>query len=884
MIIDAIFRCVVWFLLGLRYRIRVKGLDAVAAKGRRGILFLPNHPGLIDPVIIMALLLKRFRPRALGDKDQIERRGSAPFARHFRVLEMPDISVYGRDAREEINAALATCAQALRDGENLLLYPSGHTYRSRYEDMRGNTAVETILAGAPEARVVLIRTRGLWGSCFGWGPGRAPDVGANLRRMLRYACANFIFFGPRRSVNIEVVEPTDLPRSGRTQFNAYLEAFYNQDAPPNTYVPYSRWEKGGTRQVPEPGRGGRQDASRVPAATREQVLKHLRELSDRAEIHDADRLANDLGLDSLARTDVLLWVEKEFGFPQGDAEAVLTVGDLLLSACGQGTSGATVPLKSVPGRWFSRAPAETVQVPAGATIQEVFLKQAALGAGRAVVADQMRGVLTYRNLITGVLVLRPLIARLPGDRVGIMLPASAGATVVYLATLFAGKVPVMVNWTVGARNMRHCLDVVGVKVVLTAGQLIETLKRQGTDLSAASDRFLLLEQLTHGVSTLTKLRALATSYLSWRGLRQAPTQEHAVILFTSGSEALPKAVPLSHQNILHNIPDFLTLVRLHTAEVMLGFLPPFHSFGLAITMVTPLVTGMRVVYFPNPMAGEMLARLIDAYQATLVCGTPTFMYGILQVASTEQLRSMRMVVTGAEKCPERVYAAAAERCPQAVFIEGYGITECSPVVAGNREKDPRRFAVGHVLPGYEYVILNEDTGKPVGAGEAGMLLVRGPSVFAGYLNYDGPSPFVDYGGKSWYRTGDVVQQEADGVIYFRGRKKRFVKLGGEMISLPAIEEVLEQKYAKEGSDGPALAVEATPSEEHPELVLFTTLDLTREAVNQALRSAGMSPLYNIRRVVRVEAIPVLGTGKTDYRALKTRLAEEVAGAGSAPKA
>jgi long-chain-fatty-acid--[acyl-carrier-protein] ligase len=155
-----------------------------------------------------------------------------------------------------------------------------------------------------------------------------------------------------------------------------------------------------------------------------------------------------------------------------------------------------------------------------------------------------------------------------------------------------------------------------------------------------------------------------------------------------------------------------------------------------------------------------------------------------------------------------------------------------------------------------------------------MLLVRGPSVFGGYLHYDGPSPFVPYAGKQWYRTGDLVSEDSDGVLTFCGRLKRFVKIGGEMIPLPAIEAALEAKLQPAGStDGPCLAVESTADEEHPELVLFTTLAVDREAANRCLRESGLSPLHNIRRVVHLETLPLLGTGKTDYRSLKALLGD-----------
>jgi long-chain-fatty-acid--[acyl-carrier-protein] ligase len=342
------------------------------------------------------------------------------------------------------------------------------------------------------------------------------------------------------------------------------------------------------------------------------------------------------------------------------------------------------------------------------------------------------------------------------------------------------------------------------------------------------------------------------------------------VLFTSGSETQPKAVPLSHGNLLTNSRDLLSVISLRNSEAFLGMLPPFHSFGLTVNILVPLLSGMRAVYYPNPLEARVLASLIEAYQVTTLAGTPTFLAGICRAAQPGQLDSVRWAVTGAEKCPARVYDALAGSCPRALVLEGYGITECSPVVSVNRPERAKRETIGVVLPSLEYAIVEPETGEKVIPGTRGMLLVRGPSVFHGYLEHSGDSCFVEHGGRQWYRTGDLVSEDTDQVLTFQGRLKRFVKLGGEMISLPAIEAVLGQHVAQTTPqrDGPAVAVECSSGQEHTELVLFTSLGLEREEANRVLRDAGLSPLHHIRRVVRLDQLPVLGTGKVDYRALK----------------
>jgi long-chain-fatty-acid--[acyl-carrier-protein] ligase len=442
----------------------------------------------------------------------------------------------------------------------------------------------------------------------------------------------------------------------------------------------------------------------------------------------------------------------------------------------------------------------------------------------------------------------------------------------YVAALFSGKIPVMVNWTVGLRNMTHSLDLLGVQRVVTSERVVRRIESGMGDMGELKARFVNLEDVGKRIGMGEKAKAWLSARIGWRSrLGRVRMPETAVVLFTSGSESLPKAVPLTHGNLLANLRDLGERFEFRNEDKVIGILPPFHSFGLTGTLLLPLCAGIPVVYHANPTEGGMVARLIEAYRGSLLVGTPTFLAGILRAVTGHELDTLRAVITGAEKCPESTYAMVERQWPHVKVIEGYGITECSPVVSANDEQAPRKGTIGRVLPSVEYAIVEVESGRRAEAGRAGMLLVRGPSIFGGYLNYDGASPFMEFEGKSWYRTGDLVVEGSDGVLTFSGRLKRFVKMGGEMISLPAIEEVLARKFAKATDDEPVLAVEATPVELNPELVLFTIRDIDREEVNGCLRAAGLSALHNIRLVRKVEQIPVLGTGKTDYRALKELL-------------
>ena len=863
-------------LIALRYRIEIRGLEAVRERGRRGILFLPNHAALLDPVFLVVYLFPSFRVRPLADEHQVGRTAFGRLALLYGSRILPNLERSGAGARARMREAITDIANGLEAGENILFYPAGHLKRGYLEVIGSASGTETLVKTVPSARTVLVRVNGLWGSSFSIGAtGKMPSIGASLAHGLKCLLLNGVFFAPRRRVTIEFAEPEDFPRSGtRAEINGYLERFYNDRASRNTYVPYYFWERGGPREIPEPQQAARQsDASRVSSATRGLVLEHLRNTAGRQDVSLDHDLSKDLGFDSLAIAELIPWIEEELGFSVGTPDSLATVADVVLAAAGQGVSARPSEVKPPPEKWFgSKGDGRILSVPPDDLVTGAFLRQARARPGQPIVSDQASGTRTYRDLVTAILVLKPKLEQLPGQYLGLMMPASVGATVFFYAALFAGKTVVMVNWTAGTRAIRHSLDVLGVRTVITARALQTKLEAAGVSLADFQDTFLFVEDLLGSIPALDKVRAAAASRLSWAALERAEPPEVAVVLFTSGSESLPKAVPLTHRNLMTDARGILMLGDVRESDVTLGLLPPFHSFGLTTTVVLPVSIGMRTVYHPNPIESAILAKITEAYQASVLFCTPTFLNGLARVATDRELASMRLVVTGAERCPDALFALLRTRWPSMLVLEGYGITECSPVVACNPDWRQVPGTVGVFLPVVEGAVVDLEFTRRLPAGETGMLILRGPTVFSGYLNYSGESPFVDFEGRSWYRTGDLVSMAEDGYLTFRGRLKRFVKLGGEMISLPAIEAVLQPHFG-EPDDGPIIAVEAVGTADHADVVLFTRTRVDRAQVNAWIKDAGLSPLHNIRQVVAVDSIPVLGTGKTDYRALKARWAQ-----------
>ncbi len=859
-----VFHRTLLFLLGLRYRITVNGLQQILEKGNESILFMPNHPALIDPVIVMAKLFKDFHPRPLADESQVDKAFVRPLINGIDAIVIPDLKKSGNSARKAVIKGVTDIINGLKAGDNILLYPAGRIYRSRYESIGANSSVDLVVKRVPEVRVVLVRSTGLWGSSFS-RVNAVPSLTANIKMLVFAVLAAGLFFMPKREVLIELIEPSDFPKeSNKLEINAFLESFYNEESVGNRFVPYYWWEGRKAKQLPEPTPATiGDDTSHIPAATKELVLEKLKNLSGVTVINQKDSLTQDLGIDSLVMVEFVAWLELEFGVSLTTIEGLQNVAHCMIAAAGEFSSAEDVEDILVEERWFVDQGNATLTMESGESVAACFLKQARKQPNKVIVTDQISGPKTYRQLVTGIFALQRIITAIPEQNVGIMLPATVSAVLSYFALLFSGKVPVMVNWTVGSANMRYCLKNSNVKHVITAKALYQKLQSQGITLEDTGVKFLFLEEMAAQITLPQKLTALFKTRFFLKHLEKAEILETAAILFTSGSESKPKSVVLNQKNFLANIADFTKILTLQPKDRLLGMLPPFHSLGLTGTILMPLTMGLATVYSPNPTEGALLAKIAASHKVSLLIGTPTFLGGIAAAVGEETLDTVRIAFTGAEKCQPYTYEAMENSFPNVTVCEGYGITECSPLVSINAPNSPIPGTIGRVMPSMQYILVHPETGESVKEGETGVLLLRGPNVFAGYLNFDGKSPFREHLGKQWYDSGDLVI-ENNSILTFAGRLKRFIKLGGEMVSLPAIEEVLTAHYPWNGE--PLLAVSATPGDDHPEIVLFHCVDLSREVVNQLIREHGFSALHNIRRMVSVEAIPVLGTGKTDYKA------------------
>jgi len=482
--------------------------------------------------------------------------------------------------------------------------------------------------------------------------------------------------------------------------------------------------------------------------------------------------------------------------------------------------------------------------------------------------DNMLGSINRKDFLLRAIIVSGIIRKkIKNKHVGIMLPALQSTTLLIIATYMAGKIPVMLNWTVGKKVLEHNIETTDVEQILSAGTFIEKIKEQLPE--NIKEKLILLENEIPKLSLTAKLAGVIKSFAPKLFFNYKNPDSTAVILFTSGSEAMPKAVPLTHSNIVNNLNGVLTMENIDNNRIFLGILPPFHSFGFTVMTVLPLLSGIKVAYSPNPTDGKEVINILKHVGCNILVVTPGFLKLMMAHAAPFHFKTVQFVISGAEALTSDTIKHFKSLAPDAVMLEGYGITECSPVLTLNPQNKQKQNSVGKFLPGIEGLITDIDTYEPLPRGSEGMILVNGPNVFSGYLGNENIDPFVFINGKKFYKTGDLGYLDDEDFLFITGRLKRFIKIAGEMISLPQIERVLNEKYGEEDTN--VLAVTGTDETSPAQIVVFTTTDIDKQEAQKHLQSKGIAPIARITDIRHIDEIPVLGTGKTDYKVLKAML-------------
>jgi acyl-[acyl-carrier-protein]-phospholipid O-acyltransferase / long-chain-fatty-acid--[acyl-carrier-protein] ligase len=476
---------------------------------------------------------------------------------------------------------------------------------------------------------------------------------------------------------------------------------------------------------------------------------------------------------------------------------------------------------------------------------------------------------------------RHLQRTVPERRVGIVLPPGAGATIANLAVICAGKIPVNLNFTAGRAAIEASLRLGEIQTVLSADAVREKVKdfpwpERTLDLkkemAAMGGKKAVLPWLL-GAWLLPNQLFANLLRLPKRGDR-----EEAGLLFTSGSSGEPKGVVLTHRNILANCWQISSLSILPDTAVILACLPIFHSFGFTVTLWYPMLRGCRVVSVPSPLDTRKVVDAIREEEVTVMVGAPTFLRPLLKRATSADLRSLNLVVSGAEKMPMDLYDGFRQQFHLQI-MQGYGLTETTPVTNVNQPDPPvptstaepqpgkRLGSVGRMLPGLTARIMDPDTKQILPATNPGIVLFRGANVFGGYLKDSAKTEAAFHDG--WFVTGDLGRFDEDGFLFIEGRLTRFSKIGGEMIPHGTIEQRIVEAFDLDQTAGYAIAVVGVPDPTKGEaLVLLTTLPLEPDELRDRLVEQGLPNLWVPRIVKRVPEIPVLGTGKLDLKGCK----------------
>lgn len=507
--------------------------------------------------------------------------------------------------------------------------------------------------------------------------------------------------------------------------------------------------------------------------------------------------------------------------------------------------------------------------------------------------DGMSKPLTADKALTAAWAISHRIRQIsPEQNIGLLLPTSTGGVLCNMATLLAGKTIVNLNYTASQSALQAAIEQAGIETIYTSRRFIEKLSKRNADVvSVLEGRYLIyLEDLHSQIHfNETFWRWLAIRVLPARILKHIcnhthDSQQTAAILFSSGSEGLPKGVMLSHQNIMANLKQISDVVNTQEQDVLMSCLPLFHAFGLTVNQFMPLIEGIPVICHADPTDAVGVAKAVAQYRATILCGTSTFfrLYAKHPKVHPLMMESLRIVVAGAEKLNPAVREAFLSRFNKHI-LEGYGATETTPVASVNLpdcldtqywdlQTGSKPGSVGMPLPGSSVRIVDPQTFEELPTGSDGMILIGGPQVMQGYLNNPEKTEQVikDIDGSRWYVTGDKGHLDEDGFLFIVDRYSRFAKIGGEMISLGAVELAAQQAL---GGETEVIAVNLPDDKKGEQIILLTTATLDSDELRKAMLAGGCNPLLLPARILQLEYLPKLGSGKTDFN-LARQVAQE----------
>ncbi len=500
-------------------------------------------------------------------------------------------------------------------------------------------------------------------------------------------------------------------------------------------------------------------------------------------------------------------------------------------------------------------------------LHQQFVRMAKKHASKLAIIDKTTGKsVTYSRALIGALILSSKFKKYDKGFIGIMIPTSAGAALANVGALMSGRIPVLINYSTGAEaNARYAQKKCKFKTIITSKALLEKIN------CPVIEGMVLIEDIMAGVSTGDKLKAALMTKLPvgmiLNSVHSGNEDDTAAILFTSGSEKDPKAVQLSHRNLISNIESFSNYVHIGESDVLLANLVFYHIFGLTVNLWVAFYHGMTMVSYANPLDYQTVSKIAREEKPTIMVGTPSFFWGYLNKSEPGDFKTLRLMVAGADKCPDALRDGFMKK-HGVTLLEGYGATETSPVISVNSIEFNRPGSTGKVIPGVEVRIENFETGENCKTGEVGKIMVKGDLVMKGY--YEDPVLTAEVLVDGWYNTGDMGFFDEDGYLWHAGRFKRFAKVGGEMISLVKVENVLEKLLP----EGVSCCVVEIPDEKKGSYIVAS---VSAEVHKTEILRKMMNELPSIalpREFVVISELPMMSTGKIDFRTT-TKMVQEI---------
>ncbi len=490
------------------------------------------------------------------------------------------------------------------------------------------------------------------------------------------------------------------------------------------------------------------------------------------------------------------------------------------------------------------------------------------GGKKIALEDADRTPIDYDRLILSAMILGRKLEKVtePKETVGLMMPSAVGGVVAFFGLSAFGRTVAMLNFTAGARNIRSACEAAKISTIVTAKRFISQAKLEPLiEELEKNHKIIYLDDLRAKISNVDKVRGLVESKIPTLVTPNTDPDEVAVLLFTSGTEGAPKGVALSHANLISNVEQVNAYIELLKTYVVFNPLPIFHSFGLTGGVLLPLFTGMKSFLFPSPLQAKNIVKLIKETGSNILFATDTFINQYIRTADDGDLDTLLFVVCGAERVKPETHDALNAKCGVPI-IEGYGATEASPVVAVNQLGDKNRpGTVGKLMPGMEWKLESVP-----GIDGGGRLYVRGPNVMRGYMRVDEPGVIQALPG-GWHDTGDIVSIDGEGIVRIKGRLKRFAKIGGEMVSLGAVEGYAQALWP----DNLNVAISVNdPKKGEQVLLLSDNEHANRADLQKWFKEHGVNELALPKKVLFHAEIPILGTGKVDYVATQ-KLAESL---------